>query len=269
MATLPPRRMNEQEGLLGESDSRGIVRLLGEVCAHPGDHAAKKRHLMDGLCRLIDADRWAWGLAAQMEPGKPSVHISLLHGGFSEEAYAAFTVAYNHPEMTAIHAGFAKELAERRCHLTRLRQQMDPEDNYRKTAAYPFWEKADIEGIIMGLRPLDATTFSIIGIYRRRGAPLFNERENRIAHILLSEVPVLHTQGWPDDHGGTLPALPARKRTVMALLVQGYTRGGISTHLGLSPHTVNDHAKAIYKHFGVHSQAELIARFRSGDGGDS
>ena len=261
--------MNKHDELLGEADSHAIVRLLGEVCAHPGDHAARKHYLMDGLCRIIDADRWAWGLAAQMEPGKPSVHISLLHGGFSEEAYAAFTQAYNHPEMSAIHAGFAKELAERRCHLTRLRQQMDPDANYKKTAAYPFWKKADIEGVIMGLRPLDATTFSIIGIYRRRSAPLFTERENRIAHILLSEVPVLHAEGWPDDHGATLPALSARKRTVMALLVQGYTRAGIASHLKLSPHTVNDYVKEVFRHFGVHSQAELTTRFRRGDGGDA
>ncbi len=259
--------MNEAE-LLAEDDSRAIVRLLGEVAGHPGDHAAKKRHLMKGLCRIIDADRWAWGLAAQMEPDKPSVHLSLLHGGFNEETYAAFTQAYNHPEMSALHAGFAKELGERGCHLTRLRQHLDPEEDYKKTAAYPFWKKADIDGVIMALRPLDATRVSLIGIYRRNGAGLFTERENRIAHILLSEVPVLHTEGWPDDHGITLPSLSARQRTVMALLVQGYTRGGIATQLGISPHTVNEYIKTVFKHFGVHSQAGLMTRFRRGDGGD-
>ncbi len=261
--------MKNSADSLSATDARAIVRLLGEVCAHPGDHVARKRHLMNGISRLIDADRWAWGLAAQMDPSKPSVHISLLHGGFTEETYAAFTQAYNHPEMSGVHALFATELAEKRCHLTRLRQQMDPEENYKKTGAYPFWQSADINGIIMSLRPLDSTTFSIMGIYRRLSAGLFTPRENRIAHILLSEVPVLHTEGWPDDHGITLPALSNRQRTTMALLVQGYTRSKIAAHLGLSLHTVNDYVKAVFQHFQVHSQAELISRFRKGDGGDS
>lgn len=254
--------------LLEAADARAIVRLLGEAAAHPGDLVAKKRHLMNGISGLIGADRWAWGLAAQMEPGKPSVHISLLHGGFTEETYAAFTQAYNHPDMTLVHAGFANELAEKRCHLTRLRQQMDPEESYKKSGAYPFWQASDIEGIIMSLRPLDATTFSIIGIYRRLGAPLFTLRENRIAHILLSEVPALHTQGWPDDHGLLLRDLSIRQRTTLALLVQGYTRQKVADHFRISLHTVNEYVKAIFRHYAVHSQAELIAHFRRGDGGD-
>ncbi|MGL5018773.1 MAG: helix-turn-helix transcriptional regulator [Luteolibacter sp.] len=254
--------------MLEAEDARAIVRLLGEVCANPGDHIAKKHQLMDGICELINADRWGWGLAAQMEPGKPSVHISLLHGGFTEETYAAYTQAYSHPEMTAIHGLFAAEIAEKRCHLTRLRQQMDPEEGFKKTGAYAYWQAADIDGVIMSLRPLDSKTFSILGIYRRFGADLFTSRENRIAHILLSEVPSLHTQGWPDDHGITLPDLSTRQRVTLGLLVQGYKRDQIADHLKLSLHTVNDYVKVVFKHFGARSQAELIVRFQAGDGGD-
>ncbi len=52
------------------------------------------------------------------------------------------------------------------------------------------------------------------------------------------------------------------------LLLQGYTRARIAEHLGLSPATVNGYVKEVFRHLGVHSQPELIARFRSGDGGD-
>jgi len=260
--------MKNSSDSLSAGDSRATIRLLGEVCAHPGDNVARKRYLMNGICRLIDADSWGWGLAAQMDPSKPSIHISLLHGGFTEETYAAYTQAYNHPGMSAVHALFARELAEKRGHLTRLRQQMDPDDSYKKTGAYPFWQSADIDGVIMSLRPLDSTTFSIIGIYRRLSAGLFTPRENRIAHILLSEVPVLHTEGWPDDRGVTLISLSTRERTVLDLLVQGYSRNKIATSLRISLHTVNDYVKAIFKNFNVHSQAALIVRFQRGDGGD-
>ena len=48
-----------------------------------------------------------------------------------------------------------------------------------------------------------------------------------------------------------------------------YSRPQIASHLSLSIHTVNDYVKRIYAHLGVHSQAELIARFQRGDGGHS
>jgi DNA-binding CsgD family transcriptional regulator len=255
--------------LLDAKDARAIVRLLGEVCANPGDYIAKKHQLMDGLCQIIAADCWCWGLAIQMEAGKPSVHIGLIQGGFTEEKFAMFTQAYTHPDMTAIHEPFALELAEKRKHLTRLRQQLDPSAAYMKTAAYPYWQAADIDGIIMSLCPIDRTAFSIIGIYRSSSADLFTPRENRIAHILLSEVPDLHAKGWPSDFGVTLPDLSSRHRTALALLVHGYSRQKIAESMKLSLHTINDYFKVIFAHFSVHSQAELIVRFRSGDGGDA
>lgn len=76
---------------LSESDLRAVVGLLGKIAEVPGDIDEKKSKLMEGLCDLVGADRWAWGLARQMEPGKPNVHISLNHGGFTEETYPAFT----------------------------------------------------------------------------------------------------------------------------------------------------------------------------------
>ncbi len=44
------------EPTLPEADVRAIVRLLGEVAMIRGTLAEAKQHLMDGLCRLIDAD---------------------------------------------------------------------------------------------------------------------------------------------------------------------------------------------------------------------
>ncbi len=254
--------------LLDAGDARAIVRLLGDVCGHPGDHIARKRHLMNGICGLVGATSWAWGLSAQMEEGKPSVHISLLHGGFNEETYAALIQAYSHPAMSTIHAPFAKELEERRCHLTRLNQQIDPEGKWRATEAYPLWNKAGVDSIIFSLRPLTPSTFSIVAIYRPPGAPPFSRGESRIAHILLSEVPDLHAQGWPQEQLVTLPSLSNRQRVIMEMLVHGYSRNKVAEHLQLSPHTVNDYVKGIFRHFGVHSQAELINHFRNGDGGD-
>ena len=42
----------------------------------------------------------------------------------------------------------------------------------------------------------------------------------------------------------------------------------IARHIGLSVNTVHGYIKLIFKHFNVHSQSELIARFSQGDGHD-
>ncbi len=253
---------------LEEEDVRAVIRLMGEVASSEGDHTAKKRQLMEGLCRIIDADAWVWGLGHHTQPGQTPAFVGMLHGGFTDETYAALTRAYEHPGMAAPQSKFAAEVADRKTHLTRLRSQIDPYDDYRKTGAFEFWQKAGINGVIMSMRPMDQLSFSVTTVYRRLSAPIFSERDNRLAHIVFTGVPWLHAQGWPEDRGVSLPRLSSRQRMTMNLLIQGYTRGEIAGHLEISPHTVNDYVKDVFNHFSVHSQAELISRFRNGDGGD-
>lgn len=98
--------------------------------------------------------------------------------------------------------------------------------------------------------------------------PHFVEREARIAHIVLSEVPWLHFKAFPDRQSKEMTNLYPRHRTVLNCLCEGWSRKTIADHLGLSTNTVHGYSKVIFKHFGVHSQAELVARFSKGDGGD-
>ncbi len=62
-----------------------------------------------------------------------------------------------------------------------------------------------------------------------------------------------------------LPAITAwhditpRERTVLTQALEGLSAKHIARRLDLSPHTVNDHFKAIYRKIGVTSREELIA----------
>lgn len=252
---------------LHEADMKAIVRLLGEVISAEGDHGSKKCLLMEGLCRLIDADSWYWGLGYHEDSAKNPAYVGMYHGGFTDETYAAINQAAAHPAMTSIQARFAKESATRNQHLTRHRRQLDPDDSYEKTTAFPLWRKANINGVILSFKPMAKHSFSCIGIYRRASAPLFSDRENRIAHIVLSGLPWLHAQGWPENQGD-IPKLSPRQRVTLTLLLQGFSRARIAEHLEISTHTANEYVKAVFNHFGVHSQAALIAWWRTGDGGD-
>ncbi len=50
-------------------------------------------------------------------------------------------------------------------------------------------------------------------------------------------------------------------------MLEGLPRKLVADRMGLSVHTVNDYAKQIYDYFQVKSHAELLTRFRAGDGG--
>jgi DNA-binding CsgD family transcriptional regulator len=252
---------------LDAGDARRIVRILGKVCACEVGLAGKRRLLMEELCALLDADCWTWVAGMTLDPATPPTFTLLLHGGLDEARFARLMRAQEHPDMAWLTAPYSALLRERNTHVTRMRQQTDPGDRFRGSGAYALWLEADVAPGIMSFRPTGPCAMSGVTIHRRIAEPLFTEWELRIAHIVLTEVPWLHAKSAAGDSDGFQPALSPRRYTILNLLLDGQSRRAISEHLGISVHTVNEHVKGIYGHCRVHSQAELIHRFTSGDGG--
>lgn len=260
MSDSPP------EGLLHETDVRAIVRLLGDVIAMRGDINACRRHLMEGLCPIVGADSWLWCMA-EIEPGKSLGHSGILHGGFDDERLSWFLQAINHPATGKSNRRIASELMERGTHITRnLPQVEDPEYPIFDSEAGPLWQKAGIGTLMLSIRPMETGGATGIVLYRQHGRPDFNERELRIAHIILTEIPWLHYEKFTEK--SIIDRLYPRHKTVLNLLCEGWDRKKIASYLNISPQTVHGYVKEIFLHFNVHSQPELIARFGKGDGGD-
>lgn len=254
---------------LNEADVRALVRLLGDVASARGSLVDKRWMLMRGLCDLIGADCWMWGLApAFASEARPSF-TSLSHGGFDESRLPKLLLAVEHPETWRIPAPFTRELASKRVHLTRSLRQFDPDGAAFRSPAAPLWRDANIGEAMVSLRPLEDESASLVALYRPCGSKPFERREVRIAHILLTEVPWLHQTSDPGDRHSTGPKLSPRRRMVLNLILEGGMRKDVANQLGISVHTVDGYIKDIFRYFGVHSQAELIARFRSGDGRDT
>ncbi len=253
---------------LAADDARAIIRLLGEVVSLASDHTGKKRCLMEGLCDIVDADYWLWALAAELEPGKFPVYVGFLSGRFTDTLLADFLKIQAHPEMIEWTVPLASEMCTARRHVTRNVQDQFDYAAFLASESGQLWSRSGIEPRCISFRPLTDRSATGIGLYRKTGRPLFTEREARIMHILLTEVPWLHDMGWPDDRCAKIPSLSRRCWLVHEMLLQGYSRIRIASHLGLSLHTIDGYVKTIYRHLGVHSQAALIARFQNGDGGD-
>lgn len=66
------------------------------------------------------------------------------------------------------------------------------------------------------------------------------------------------------DDAGPLAAvaeLPPRQRQTLALLLEGKREKEVASELALSPSTVHEYVRALYRRFGVSSRAELSAHF--------
>lgn len=258
----------DPQATLTETDVRAMVRLVGEVVASRHDHAEMKRMLMDGLGKLVHADAWVWCLGCEMEAGKMPVYLSMAHGGFDEKRYAGMLRAAAHPDLTWISETMIRDMREKNSQVTRLREQLAEKDALAVAGISTHMKEADIGPFLIVMRPIDERSVSTLGLYRRATEPPFTDRECRMAHIVLSEVPWLHEQGWPEDRGATVPKLSPRRMLVLNMLLEGKNRKHIASSLSLSAHTVASHQKVIYSHFGVNSQSGLMHRFRQGDGGD-
>lgn len=71
----------------------------------------------------------------------------------------------------------------------------------------------------------------------------------------------------PDGAPVGPPAATPREREVLDLLLKGLRVASIGRRLGVSPSTVRNHLKSLFRKARVHSQAELIERYRPVDSG--
>lgn len=97
-------------------------------------------------------------------------------------------------------------------------------------------------------------------LYRTWSDTPFQDRQRRIMRLFHGHLLRRIAEGMRQTnmfHGP--PMLSPRLKQTLELLLAGKSMKEIADTLSLSHHTINDYLKAIYKRFGVHTRAELIA----------
>jgi DNA-binding CsgD family transcriptional regulator len=256
---------------LHEADVRAMVRLLGEVAAKPGGHAEKKRRLMDGLCTIVCATAWVWGLAAEMDPEKMSNFGGFRHGQFDDSQVAEMLQIPPDSLKDGIAAPHVQEMP--RPHDPQLSPslpQSTQNDERRKSPDLA--TLGNVSGphpCCLSYQPIDGGKYCAIALTREVGSPLFDAREALIVHTMLTEVPWLHEQNWPGERSPEVLKLAPRVRLVLELLLQSYSRKQIAAELGIRDNTVAGYTKEIYRQFHVQSHVELLRRFYQGNDSDT
>lgn len=251
-----------------ENDVRDLVRMLGMALSGEGGISEKRARVLRGLAELINADSWVWNIAAPIDPsGSPKLTV-MMKDGFSEEQFVAYLRSQESEQMGILANAFLSEVMQNEGRVTRNRLQLIDPEVVDAMSIMPIFTEAGIRGTLVSAQINQAGGISIISYFRRPDRPEFDQRETRIAHIVLSEIEWLHENSWPEYPVPMVATLSPRLRSILTCLIHGQARKEIASDFDLSIHTVDGYVKDIYRHFQVNSQAELMRRFMDGDGGD-
>lgn len=246
---------------LSESDVRAIVHLLGETLAHQGGDLDKKRFLLAGLARLVEADVWVWIAQKGGPDPRDLTYFTMLDGGWTSERQRGIaTQATWAPETLP----FNDLVGATQVYSFTRSDAYSDEQWYETELFKKFREPAGLDDVIgVGVR-ISKDVVSGIGLHRNLGRPRFSERDRRVAEVVTTEVEWLHRIGIPEIDETPVDKLTPRLRHVMLLLLSGSSRKQIASELSISTHTTNEYVAEVYARLGVRSRAELMARFIQG-----
>ncbi len=263
---------HEDGAWLHVEDVRGVVRLLSETAASRERPSIMKRRIASGLASMIDADAWIWGVSELDVAGSlRGGFATMLHDGLNESQLAALYKLSYDSKLPAPEIAKMIEYFRLGTHFTRLREDLVSAEAWRGSAHYKQYRAPNnLDEFICSIYPVREGTWSVVAFHRHTGRAAFSARDRRLVHVVMSELGALHadTGALESPDGVGVVGLSPRLRTVLGLLLEGWSRMQIAEHLGLSRHTIAEYMRSTYRHFGVRSQRELQARFHSGDGGD-
>jgi len=215
--------------------------------------------MFEGLLALVGADKAAGGEGLWMRPGP----LRILSAGWSgfDRAQLDHLTAYlrsgehvSHPVLEAfqhLRGGL----------VTRARRQLVPDRVWYRSALFNDYQRpADCDNQVTSIfQTPPAGAINCIGVYCRVGAREFAARERRLLHFfhgelgpLIGRVLVSVTDPSPDE-------LSPRLRQTLHFLLQGDSEKQVAARLGLSQGTTHEYVTDLYRRFGVHSRAELMA----------
>jgi DNA-binding CsgD family transcriptional regulator len=246
---------------------------------------------MQSTFSLDQFGRWSGGVAAAAMAATPeelSARFTMAAGGLlgSDRVYVGF-YRRDITSLTIDDAGpdrwnrdydariyrqdpFFQRFASTRCDfvlpLSALRK-----GDFQLTPYYrEFYGPSDSFDEITGVFNLDRLTAGYVTFLRRNGAPAFGEQDLAMAcaassatRLILQRL--LHLCRARDKSvtvDSARSRLSSRENEIARHLIDGGNAKTISRSLTISPGTVRNHIKQIYRKLGVHSQVELLAAVR-------
>jgi DNA-binding CsgD family transcriptional regulator len=218
-----------------------MLRLAHALHEVPPGPAARKRRLLEGLCRILRAEAGVC-VVSETEPTPlpgvaDAVAVSVVRYGMTEEDSHALAALYRPP---------AAEQVRRR-----------PRDAASRRPARPGggdYVESVLE--VPGMR----VQARVALLRRRRPGTPFTRRDRVLLDFMHAEMAWLYRPDLPVVSPDGTPLSP-RQRQTLQLLLAGNSEKEIAAQMALSHNTIHHYVKAIHRHFGVSSRSELLARW--------
>lgn len=241
-------------------DVRAAFRLVGECRDLGYDPALWLTHMGEGLSRLLDG-RFIIGGEFRMVDGRP-VPIAAVDRGWASDRAKGFWVEWqggNYPG-SPIHEQFlalddqAPTIGIDDNHLLSI-------DEYKRSAFYnDLCPILDADDALLSRRPIRGSGPHVVSVCCGFGEEPFTRREKALFALFHTEL-AAHFGKALATSTDPIARLTPRRRQVLESLLDGDSEKQLARRLGISAATAHDHVKALYRHFGVGSRAELMAYF--------
>ncbi|MBX9625568.1 MAG: helix-turn-helix transcriptional regulator [Gemmataceae bacterium] len=229
--------------VLRSPNVRAVYALAGECRDLGDDPVVWRQHSFRGLARLVNADSVIGGELADSAAGRPRP-LGLIEVGCADGFDRVGWLRILDPLVTGP--------TPRRCQLTAR----------GTTAGAAVPQRANRHAVYC-FRTVPGAGDEVSGaiLTRAAGEPDFTAREVAIVQEAFAVLGPLVGGPLARFSEPSPSALPLRCRQVLKCLLDGDGDKQIAARLGLSPYTVNEYTKRVYRHFGVEGRAELLARW--------
>lgn len=254
-----------QQNELRASQVVSLVRLIADAAEVPrGKRAA---FVLSGVRKIIGAVTAGSVTDRDFAPGARGDFAAVTLDGWDETATGAVRSAglagsAFHPGVRALmHACPMQPGALMTCTRAML---VDDRTWYASPYVQEYVLATQLgDGIFSSLRSSPPSVLQGLGFYRARGDRRFSEADRALVEMFHGQCASLL---WPAPRTVAeikRSRLPPRQQATLALLLEGLTDKDIAARLSISPLTVNQYNKAIFRRFGVQSRAALLAKFVS------
>lgn len=241
---------------------RSAIRMIGEAREIGVRTEAARQHLLQSLLREIGAT--VGGLVNDHEyrrGGKGGVRGATL-AGFDEASVRVFTVhdslgsdvnPYHRALMDQLASMSPDELKREPVLSMNLNDVLSSRDWYNSFWVAECAAPARLDHFLSAVHIVGEHTAEGSGLMREAGDRPFTDEDRNVLRLVISESGGL----FPSERE---PVLAPRVQATMRCLLTGASDKEIAQRLRISPHTVRQYVKVIFRAYGVSSRGQLIAR---------
>ncbi|AKU95379.1 Transcriptional regulator, LuxR family protein [Labilithrix luteola] len=241
---------------------RSAVRLIGEVREIGVRTEEARQHLLQSLLREIGAT--VGGIVndhAYRRGGKGGVRGATL-AGFDDATVSVFTIhdslgsdinPYHRALMDRVASMTPDELKHEPVISSNLGDVLSPRDWYNSFWVAECAQPARLDHFLSAVHIVGRYTTEGSGLMREAGDRPFTDEDRNVLRLVIGESGGL----FPTQQA---PSLPPRVQATMKCLLTGASDKEIAQRMRISPHTVRQYVKVIFRTYGVSSRSQLIAR---------